>query len=66
MCAYIWAGFHYEFDFFGLFSELNLRGVFEVLQAMLFQYSLGLFLTVIFCVLSKLLSNKYAALLGKE
>ncbi len=50
-CAYIWAGFHYEMTFLDIFS---------------FFYGIGLVLTVVCCVLSKLLSNKFAELLGKE
>lgn len=49
-CAYIWTGFHYEMNFTYL-----LQG-----------FGIGIVLTIVFCILSKFLSNKYAAMLGKE
>lgn len=54
ICAYIWAGFHYELSFAELFSYIKCF------------YGFGIVLTAVFCVLSKLLSCKYATMLGKE
>lgn len=54
ICAYIWAGFHYELSFAELFSYIKCFYGFEIV------------LTAVFCVLSKLLSCKYATMLGKE
>lgn len=50
VCAYIWAGFHYE----------------DLLQNIGFSCGVGIFLTVAFCTLSRFLSNQYASMLGKE
>ncbi|MGN1095609.1 MAG: zf-HC2 domain-containing protein [Eubacteriales bacterium] len=54
--AYIWACLHYKFSisFTNLFKDIILF------------WGIGIILTAIFCVLSKLLSNKYAKMLGKE
>lgn len=54
ICAYIWAGLHYEINIFKLFTEHDaVPGI-------------GLILTAVFCVLSKTLSTQYAKMLGKE
>lgn len=53
-CAYIWAVFHYGFNF----TNLN--------QSLVFYFIIGIFLSVVCCVLSKVLSNQYAKMLGKE
>lgn len=49
-CAYIWAGIHYQLGFL------------EVLSF----GAVGLVLTAVLCILSKLSASKYAAMLGKE
>jgi len=51
LCAYIWSGFHYETTLLYHLSLLN---------------GIGILLTIVFCALSKILSNKYAEMLGKE
>ncbi len=51
LCAYIWSGFHYETTLLYHLSLLN---------------GIGIWLTTVFCALSKILSNKYAEMLGKE
>ena len=66
LCAYIWSGFHYELNLLELFSECNFVELFDVMQGILFLNGLGIVLTIIFCVLSKTLSNQYAKMLGKE
>jgi len=69
LCAYIWGGFHYECSILDLVELLHGRPigeVFEILLSQLFYYGRGFLLTAVFCVLSKVLSNKYARLLGKE
>lgn len=50
LCAYIWSGFHYEMNFVDLFLKSLI----------------GIVLTIILCILSKLLSGRYAKMLGKE
>ncbi len=58
LCGYIWLGFHYEmpirYFLYGLRLWLYMGGI------------LGILLTTLFCVLSKVLSNHYAKMLGKE
>lgn len=54
ICGYIWAIFHYELR---MTEFLNAIGSF---------YGIGVILSAVFVVLSKMLSNKYASLLGKE
>lgn len=53
VCACIWGAFHYELGF-------------SLLRRLGSLYGTGLVLTAVFCVLSKVLSGKYAAMVGKE
>ena len=66
LCAYIWSGFHYELNVFELFSECDFVELLDVMQGILFLNGLGIVLTIVFCTLSKILSNQYAKMLGKE
>ena len=66
LCAYIWSGFHYELNLLEFFSECNFVELLDVMQGILFLNGLGIVLTIVFCVLSKTLSNQYAKMLGKE
>ncbi len=66
LCAYIWSGFHYEMDLLAVFSECNFVEAFDAMQDVLFHNWPGIVLTVVFCILSKTLSNQYAKMLGKE
>lgn len=67
LCAYIWAVFHYELRFNELFSEYSSADFFDIFFGILLaSYGGGILLTAIFCVLSKILSNQYARMLGKE
>ena len=63
VCAYIWSFFHYEINITELFSG---GGFFDVMHGVLFLGKIGILLTAAFCVLSKVLSNKYAKMLGKD
>ncbi len=66
-CAYIWSVFHYEeMGFLELFKGVSLAGFFDVLHGVFFLLGGGIVLTIVFCVLSKILSNKYAEMLGKD
>lgn len=66
-CAYIWSVFHYEeMGFLELFKGVSLAGFFDTLHGILFLLGGGIVLTIVFCVLSKILSNKYAEMLGKD
>lgn len=66
LCAYIWSGFHYEMNLIDLFAGKDFANVVEILHALLLLNGIGILLTVVFCTLSKTLSNKYAEMLGKE
>lgn len=66
VCAYVWAGFHYEINFAQLLQGIRFPEFIDMLQGITFFYGIGIVLTVVFCVLSKLLSSKYATMLGKE
>lgn len=66
LCAYKWSGFHYELNVFELFSECDFVEFLDVMQGILFLNGLGIVLTIVFCTLSKILSNQYAKMLGKE
>ena len=61
LAAYIWAIFHYEVNIFMSFTD-----VFETLYALILLNIMGILLTVVFFVLSKILSYNYAKMLGKE
>jgi len=65
--AYFWTAFHYEeMGFLELFKGGSFAGFFDTLHGILFLLGGGIVLTVVFCVLSKILSNKYAEMLGKD
>lgn len=71
--AYIWALFHYEInliEIFSIFSETDFVEAFTTFSFFISAHIVlnweGILLTAVFCVLSKLLSNKYATMLGKE
>ena len=64
LCASVWSGFHY--GFFDAFAGTGFAEMAEILFAGLLLDGGGILLTVIFCVLSKLLSDRYAKMLGKE
>ena len=65
--AYFWTAFHYEeMGFLELFKGVSLAGFFDTLHGILFLLGGGIVLTGVFCVLSKILSNKYAEMLGKD
>ena len=66
LCAYIWSGFHYEMNLIDLFAGNDFANVLEILHALLLLNGIGILLTVVFCTLSKTLSNQYAKMSGKE
>lgn len=63
LSAYVWSCFHYEINLSELFSD---GGFFDVMQGVLFLGGIGILLTSVLCVLSKVFSNKYAKMLGKN
>lgn len=64
--GYVWAGFHYEINLIELFTGRGLTEISHFLRAAFILNGIGLSLTIVFCVLSKFLSNQYAKMLGKE
>lgn len=68
-CAGLWGGFHYEFslfDFVKMFSGTDIVDFFKGTVMLTSYYSIGIIFTAALCLLSKLLSNTYAKMLGKE
>lgn len=61
--SYVWSCFHYEINLADLFSGADFL---DALQGVLFLGGIGFVLTFVFCVLSKVLSAKYAEMSGKE
>ena len=66
LCAYIWTGYHYELNLFDLFAGHNFAEILEISHAILSLHRISFLLTVVFFILSKVLSNQYAKMLGKE
>lgn len=66
LCAYIWSGLHYEINLLDLFAGNTFAESLEGLHALLLLNGNGILLTAVFCALSKILSNQYAKMLGKE
>ena len=64
--AYVWSVFHYGLDVTSLFSGRNVDEIFEIIRALFLLNGIGISLTAVFCILSKVLSNLYAKMLGKE
>ena len=64
--AYVWAAFHYELDVIGVLAERGIADKIEFINSLILYYGMGILLTVVFCTLSKILSDKYAQMLGKE
>ncbi len=68
-CGAIWAGFHYDFSIFyfiELLFEISFTDFIEMIPILLFKFGIGGIFTAVCCVLSKVLSDKYAKMLGKE
>ena len=70
--AYVWAILHYgkggEWFGVGFYGESVPIGEIEpkALWIFILLHGIGLFLTALFCILSKVLSDRYAKMLGKE
>ena len=65
-CCTIWSVFHYEINFLELFTECTVLEIIGVLKIILYLDRIGLILTLVFCTISIVLSERYATLLGKE
>ena len=66
VCSYIWAVFHYQMDFVKLLPGISFVDFIDMLKGLSLFFGIGILLTAVCCVLSKLLSKKYAKMLGKE
>lgn len=66
LISLVYSCIHYEVDLFDLFGAIDFAGFLETLYALWYLGTIGILLTTIFCALSKLLSNQYAKMLGKE
>jgi hypothetical protein len=69
LIALVYTCIHYEvdlFDLFALFGAIDFADFLEALYALWYLGIIGILLTTIFCALSKILSNQYAKMLGKE
>lgn len=66
LCAVIWAAGHYELDFSGMLADGNYNSLFEMIPGILFLFKTGILLTAASLASSKILSNQYAKMLGKE
>lgn len=66
LCAYIWSGFHYEINLFDVLAGNNLVNILEALCTVLRLEGIGILLTIVSCILSKIFSNQYGKMLGKE
>lgn len=68
-CAYTWTLFHYEISIYDIvepFIGISITDFLESLPIFTLLYGVGFCLTLFFCIISKLLSNAYAKMLGKE
>ena len=66
ICAYIWSCCHYELNFIQLLQNMSMTDFLEALYSIVLFYAPGICLTAVLCALSKILSNVYAKMLGKE
>ena len=64
--AYIWAVVHYHSDLSDLFKKNSAVSGIEMFVPFLSFFGMGLLLTVVFCVLTRVFSAVYARMLGKE
>lgn len=63
--AYVWAVLHYEMDLIQMFRQMHHPEILHGGRDMHF-FDYGLLLTAVLCAVSKVLSNLYAKILGKE
>ena len=64
--AYIWSFSHYHLNLFKLFEGCSFLEGLEIIKTLCIFDGIGLLLTVVFCALSKVLSDRFAKMLGKE
>ncbi len=61
--AYLWTAFHYDIDYTEFLKNITFK---DAAEHIVFFYGIGIILTIIFLVASKILSDVYAKMLGKE
>ena len=69
LCAGIWTSFHYEFtvfDYLALAGSMNPTDFFESLLVLFFTWGYGTAAMILFCIIAKFTSKKYAQMLGKQ
>lgn len=68
VAAHIWCMYHYEVNLHDLFYGItfSFADIWHYITRLGFAFGLEFFLTVVFCIVSKTTSDKYAELLGKE
>ncbi len=66
ICTFIITCWHYELNPTIFLDVLLKDGFSDFIETMMFFFGVGIVLTTIYCVLSKVLSNKFAKMLGKE
>lgn len=67
VCAFIFTIFHYdELGLVEMFRGIDFVEFLGIMQGVVFLFRIGFVLTIVFCILSKILSNKYALMSGKE
>ena len=64
--AYIWSCSHYDLNLVELFAGCTFLECLQVCRTLCIWNGFGLLLTVVFCALSKILSDRFAKMLGKE
>ena len=66
LCAFLWSVFHYEvyFEISEIFGSFDM--LVDYFEGLVMCFGQGFIITTVFCILSKVLSDKYASLLGKE
>ena len=62
LCATVWCSFHYEWNLLVFFDSFFT----DAIKGISFYFGVGIFLTVAFALISKILSDLYAKMLGKE
>ncbi|MBR3819751.1 MAG: zf-HC2 domain-containing protein [Clostridia bacterium] len=63
LSATVWCSFHYEWNLLDIFIKASFI---DSVKGISFIFGIGIFLTVSFAVISKILSDLYARMLGKE
>ncbi len=68
VCGDVFTAVHYEFGLFSLLTDSGISGtdIFEMLISPLLPFGVNIFMTAAVCLVSRLISDRYAGLVGKE